>query len=495
MACNAPVYSPRGRAGLGVVQPQSGRDYPFIAPSADISGLVADLYIEYDDAGLYQPNIAESSHSLRVTWLYGVGCVDGPSIPGAPAAVNAADIVIVDENDVVIFDSTSADAGSPKIFSTRAWGTDYVIYEWIGKTALCRLVAYSTWPPDVDVVTEYPINLAPESAVIDDRAVYKTPKRVTSLTALLTNMTNTAVNFKSGFNMLTTVEPVSRKLRRTSRIEFNAVAGAGDGRFSNCTDDDLAIKCINGVCGPSILIEAPDCLWLSAAGSVDTDNGVFVPIPATQTLQSGCDQPCCACPDYVITGEFLNDVADSYQGIGDIAHDVLGVHSENIDIWTDQRICRAQKPIKLASTAQRCPYIDVVVQYCNLCEDCAEDVIITLTGSTYPALAATGEVQPCFTFLSSGATINASYYIPGDWPTFQIRFGNVAAGNRAKLIFRLGIDPAIPVSVRFSAQGTAIRNGVLGPIRRGCNDEDQIAIELHSVLTRCSPTGSTLACV
>lgn len=116
MSCD-PIYTPDGRRGIGVNQPQSGLDYPLIAPSADIQYLLADFYLAYEDTA------QEFVHPLRVKWLYGVGCAPNTAPSWAPTPTHAADILIVDATNRTVFNSTTLgpDTGIAR-FASWCWG-------------------------------------------------------------------------------------------------------------------------------------------------------------------------------------------------------------------------------------------------------------------------------------------------------------------------------------------------------------------------------------
>ena len=488
-----PIYSPRGRRGIGVIQPQSGLDYPFVNPSEDIRYLVADFYFEYEQS---PSNLV--LHPLRILWLYGVGQTPNFSFSWAPISVNAADIVLIDANDRIIFNSTAPDGAIPKKFSTRDWGDDYTIYEWRGVDTVCRLVAYKTIPPDFTGDTAQPTNLAPESAVLDERAVYKMPRRVTSLTTALRTLTETDVNFISGYNITTTTNPVARGLRRSTQLVVNAVPGAGYGKYSDCTDEPAVISSINGLTGPDITIDASDCLWLKVAGAVNPDTGNFVPERTSYAgtvvheLSSNCPA-CCSCDDFVDTAEYMNTVRDVYKNIGDRAHVVLLKHSDNILRWIEDRACRIRRPIKLAMTPQRCPTMDIVVQYCNLCEKCEEDIVIAIQVDVEPYFdehgnPPTGYINQCYSLMSAGKAQNAPFLVGGSWPIFYVNFGSVSQGSAATASFRLHIDPGIPRLVQLTA--TATSAGAI--IRDTCDNTGNRAVAKLAKPLACTVDHTTL---
>ena len=506
MACDTPINSPRGRQGIGVIQPQSGLDYPFVAPSSDIRELVADFYLEYDDPGFYAP-IPQIRHPLKIKWLYGVGCIDNSPVPDMPTPVNAADILVVDSNDAVVFDSTAADSGNtPKLFTQKNWGNDYKIYEWIGVDAVCRLVIYTTQAPDQIMPQNYPKNFAPVNAVLDARAVYKIPKRVKTLKVLLNTIRGKEVDIVSGYNFLTTYDAaITEDLRHKNQIVFNAEPGFGLGKYSDCADTSPVIVKLNGVTGSNVNISAADCIWTQVNTQFNQNETAIAPViedsanPAiyprgtgTLVLGSNCGA-CCSCDDYVNVGRYMNCVHGRYGNIGGVAKSVLAQHSLNIDRWLAQRECRIQKPIKLAMTPQRCPTADIVVQYCNLCETCAEDVTINLHVATYPSAGASGYIEQCYSVISSENAKNAPYIVAGTWPNFSINFGKVSGGNSASASFRIRITPATPPrTVYVTAAGSYRRGGNFYPIVNGCDPINNTpATATVGRPLACTETGAT----
>ncbi len=501
MACDDHIYSPRGRGGLGVVQPQSGLDYPFVAPSEDIRYLVADLYFAYDDAGLYDDTVQQAQHPLKIKWLYGVGCQENSAPEDAPTPTHAADILIVDANDYVVFDSTEADK-----FSDREWGADYHIYEWQSDTAVCRIVVYTTWAPDESAVRYYTTHITPAAAILDERAVYKIPKRITAITVLNTKITNAATDLVCGYNIgMVTTPNVDRGFRHTNQIEMLAEPGLGIGRYSDCNDEPPNIVLLNGATGPDITITATDCLWTRIdtefnddataliVNKLDSANPIIYPNGTTNVLLGSNCPACCDCLDYVNSGRYMNCVRDRYAIIGDRAHEVLLQHTSNIARWVEQRECRIQKPLKVVMTPQLCPAIDVVVQFCNLCEKCAEDVNVFVQFDTYPS-GGSVSVEHCYTVLSAGSARNFPYYMPTIAANgFAVNFGKVSAGNSADISFRVAVSPDRPATVTATVTGTKKENDAIVPIRAGCGTTGATASATASAALACDNNGNTVS--
>jgi hypothetical protein len=478
MSCDL-IYTPDGRRGIGVNQPQSGLDYPLIAPSTDIQYLLADFYLSYEDTA------QEFTHPLRIKWLYGVGCIDNRPPPDTPTPTHAADILIVDANERTVFDSTvlGSDTSIAR-FASWCWGLKkgsaaclnnyaYRAYEWISNKAVCRLVVFQTWPPsaadtDSDSVREYPINLVPVNATLDERTVYRVPKRVTSF--ILPDHSNikftrTSADFLAGFNtQLTAGEEEERNLRKTRQITFNVEPGAGLGKYTDCADPDPPIYSINGLTGPDILITAEKCLWIRIPTAFNSPSTALIPErpngKAKLIVGSNCPA-CCTCDDYVGLANYMNSTRDRYKKIGGDVTNVLLAHSDNIERWRDQRDCRIRTPIKACMTAQRCPFMDVIVQYCNLCEKCVEDVTLNLA-FTAPGNSAT--IACGYTTVTNKDVKGGLYQLGGGWPNYTAKLGKVDAGNSASVTFRLEFENTAPTVVGLTATGAT----KTGPVLAGC---------------------------
>ena len=168
---------------------------------------------------------------LRIKYLSGLGCL--PPQSGVPASTHAADIQIVDAANNIVFDSF----GSSEVAYTKtAWSSDYDVHEWRNDYAVCRLVVYTTWPAndvndtDQTVARHYASGIAPTSAVISARAVYKMPKRLLSMrvktAGATTNKKRGEIIFKNGYNTeLAVAEQTTTNLRATTRISISGVAG------------------------------------------------------------------------------------------------------------------------------------------------------------------------------------------------------------------------------------------------------------------------------
>ena len=530
--------------GIGVVQPQSGLDYPFVSPGLnanptyllDVRELFADFYLSYDDPGYYWAE-NRAVNPLRIYWLYGFGNGSAFSLgqnPLAnvpiPANVHAKDLIVIDSQNKVIFDSTQAD-----YYDEFVWGEHYKIIEWrrnekpdaTGKQqrSVCRAVQFLHLHTNTEI-PERPVSFCPRNALLDERTIEKIPKRVLSMRVQTGNCVSPwfheKVTFVNGHNTELTIGeaaallpgiPTSPTLRKSTNVGLRVVAGAGRGQFGLCATGVCEDDTPTGVCAPGEDIEIKICSEVEGEKIV-TLNGVapnkqgnvnlsatdclFVRKPATYVnntprntytvngeeirpvMHIGGDcGPCCACEDYVETAKYLTTVSERYQEVGDRAAGVQDLHKQNIQRWNDQRDCRLSRPLRLILVPQPCPCMDVVAMYCNQCDDCASNVRLTVSFTSSPG-GASGTIDPKYTQI-----VGADYSVPGTvnggWPVFSADFPTVKAGASVYVKFRLCFCPAYPYAIQGSLTG--IKNG--GPILAGCDSTKPAAVATASQLIDC----------
>lgn len=487
------TYSPRGRQGIGVIQPQSGLDYPLIAPSPDVRYLLADCYFEYDDPGFYGVgNIAQ--HPLRIKWLYGLGCQENDPISGMPTPTHAADILIVDANDNVVFDSTDLGPDTNyQRFSVKDWGEDYTLYEWLCQKSVCRIVAHKNWSPDEVAAVHYPRHLAPTSAILDERAVYKMPQRVTALKVLNSTLRRSAAVFKAGYNvaLLTGTQEVVG-LRNRTEITLNVTDTA---EYSDCAEDKPTyIYSINGIRANKygqFFITGDKCIFARVPTTGNNDDTVsrFKVAGVTPIFIDSDCPACCDCADYVNTALYMNRVRNQYLRVGKRAHDVKLLHEENINRWLEQRTCRLNKPLRLSLSPLSCPYMEVILQFCNQCPECVENVVLTVTFSSTPG-GAVGEIVPGYTVINAPGLPNENFNVAGAWPTFSAPIGFVDKGSSVFLRFTLKFSPRnYPYSITGTLTGT-----IGGQPIKPCDPNygaDEISESVDTRALYCNATGCT----
>jgi hypothetical protein len=518
MTCPEFVTSQTARRGIGAIQPQSGLDYPLTAPSPDIRGLIADLQLTFDDPGEYSPAQPKAQPPYRLRYLYNVGCEPNTPPAGfpAPPSPNAADIEIVDAADRVIFTTFSGTVTR----TVRNWGNDYKIYGWNKERQSCSLIVYTTWLPteandiyhDEPTRKHYQKFLAPISAQIVSRAVYKMPKRVLTLKvrnrASVSEPYTGKINFKNGYNTtITAANTTVADFRINTAVTFSAVPGSGAGKYVSCPDTSIEVvplRRINGISGlkGDFLIAATDCLWARKPVATTTATGGVLsvaPGPVPQQIGADCP-PCCECIEYSDTAEYMNTLGDFYAEIGRRVSVIREQHQKNIDVWVAQQEC-SRNPLRLLLVPQRCPYMDIVAMLCNPCQECVESTNLTIDiVPETTALAA--EVVPGKTALYGGVagvngrpiTVTAAPVIidSQQGTRFTTQLPKIAGGGSAYIQFQVKFAAKVPNTI----SGTLTAVTVTGDtILTGCatNSADSriIAQATDSKSLFCSPAGAT----
>jgi hypothetical protein len=501
MSCPDFSLSSFGRRGIGVIQPQSGLDYPFVAPTPDIRYLVADFFLSYDDPAEYDGGNTFTP-PLRIKYLYNVGCEENTPPAGfpTPRTANEADIVVVDADDRVVFDSTVGAVTAAE----EAWSADYKIYRWQNSSSTCALVAYTTWAATDDDKRNHAKYLAPANAILEARAVYKMPRRLKTLRVQSGGTTSSPisglVNFRNGYNTtLVAAAPVVNNFRINTPVVFNAVAGTGLGKYQNCGTDETGeavqpIRKINGIPTTTgdFLLSGTDCVWSRRPTLRTNDNGLNPSGVVHQQIGADCP-PCCECSDYVDTALYMNQVQSQYMLIGERVNDVKLYHEQNVARWLDQRLCSVN-PLKLLLVPQRCPYMDIVLMLCNPCQDCVLSSRLTLTLTptiTSPATLVCGYTAFYAAGINGRPIPITETQLAGS-SSFSAQFPIIRGGGTAYLKFR----------VKFQERSQYVIDGALTanlntgePILTGCADtpsEDrQIAVATRSEALYCTPEGQT----
>ena len=504
MPCPDFITSQSGRAGIGVIQPQSGLDYPLVAPSADIDNLIADFYLAYDDPSNYNRTSPVIRHPLRIQYLAGVGCIENSPITGFPTLTHGADIIVIDAANTVVFDTFSGAVD----FEVADWSRDYKIYTWKKAQSICRLVVYRTWAPDNLARKNYPLYLQPTNAVLDERTIYRMPKRLLSLrvknSSIVSGPYSGKITLRNGYNTtITAAEQTEQNFRAATDVVIGAEAGTGLGKYIDCLDAETTkpITRINGVAGVNgdFLLAAADCIW---ARRPTVHTGTNITAPAAE-LKFGADcTPCCSCGDYADTAKYLNETVEQYKLIGVRAENVRAQFENNILRWNDQRACSVQRPLRLILVPQRCPYMDVVMLLCNSCDTCisASRLQVAITAPT----GVTAELECGYTAMfapninGQATTVTRS----SDGRTYSAFFPQLPPGESAYLKFRLKFtetNPATkathkpfgPYPIACVLTGVMLNTG--GPLLNNCaNPVDGVPATAETTQTLyCSSTGRT----
>lgn len=527
------VTDASGREGIGVVQPLSGTQYPFVEPSVEIQHLLADFHLSFRDPADYDTTLEPFRPPFQIAWIYGLGDVPWPAPDYAPAPIHAVDLLVRDADDRVVFDSTLADnAEDPGgYYTTKPWGSRFQIYEWRTSTAVCRAVVFTRWPEIGEPVQRsYYDNIVPTNGVLDARAVIRDPKHVTSLQILLLNLTK-SFRMSGGYNVeLTDLGDVSVPGgRRQRQIEIAAVPGSGRGQFPSCTPEDVVMRSINGSrpnAAGGFLLLADGCYWARQPITIVSESPrrsqpTREIVPSAAHLQIGNDcTACCSCDDYVAAARRLNELRDDYASIGATLIDVSDQYHENRTRWLAQQECRGRQTLQLALQPQSCPSMDVVARFCNQSSECRKNVVLILDFQAVPAILPENSLTnlncadpphaiPVYggsplvevgcrrTFITTSSPKRTlRYTLQGKWPQFRAVFEGVNPYDSVEVRFRLefpnlglGISEELEeVPYLVIAQATALEGGA-----NLCDDDGNKISVKQSASLEC-PSDTLEAC-
>lgn len=527
------AFDPHGRQGIGVAQPQSGLDYPLLAPSSDIAFLLADFYLAYDEPAYYDRSMLPFEGPFRIKWIYGLGCEPSTKPADVPEPVNMVDLVVVDADDRVVFDSTVATR-----FFEREWGDRLHIFEWQTDTAVCRLVAHTKWADTLGepYPRDYQTHIEPDSAVLDERTIERMPARVLSLTVLLDEITG-PVEFVEGYNMqLAAAETLTSPGHRfRPQLTFAAIPGAGLGIFPGCEPDPRPVRTLNGV-GPTeggdVFLAATDCYFvrqptsltstlprrtrpnvtMSPGNTTDDD----LPDAAAGTTTSAAGWPvsdayahlllgndcgaCCTCQDYIDLAEYMNAIGANYQGMGEDVEEIRNLYHANRDRWNDAQLCFHRRPLRVLLQPQICPYIDFAFMFCNQSEECVEALEISVTFETLPS-GGSGELVPGFGITTghgqrvAGRRLRkteSKYDLAGAWPTYSGFWDSVDPFGSVSYRGRLAFPPCGGAGCGddfepyvISATVTATANGVPIEVATADGSSTEVVSEVSDATLNC----------
>lgn len=437
---------PRGRQPIGVNQwPIGGSNYPFVKPSDDIKLLFGDLFLSYRD------DACELSLPLRIAWLYGFGSNVVAAPGGYPTPTHAYDLLVLDADDNIVFDSTAADE-----FETSVWDSRLLILEWIGATAVCRAAIHTEFSPQQTPIV-YDLYILPENGELDAKTLEIVPRRINSITVGADVLTG-PIDIVGGYNAAFTLGATKSGdgVRRTTKLTLSLEAGGGLGRVPGCDDlPEPTLRRLNKI-GPNeqgdFYLDLSGCyrsqLAVEVSGSPRSAAYAYPTFTddeakATLLLFNDC-APCCQCDDYVRTYKGLRkrwfewvDLATDLEGSRD-------TFSQNIDRWNAQRDCRLDHSLNVAlSTSAPCR-IFAGAAYCNPSRCCLSPLELRFTFRYYERGV---EVAPpaggvCLQAFIEGVTTQGEelYTMGGSWPVVFAVFDRADPQTTSRIRFRVCVD-------------------------------------------------------
>jgi hypothetical protein len=422
-----------GGTGIGVNP--NGHYFPFVKEITGAKRLFADMYLGHRVESAVLP--------LRLSYIQGF------TQPDSYSPSNRADLIVVDADDNVIFNSNNA-----ADYRYNEWSDRFTIHEWISAAAVCRIVQH-TGQNDLEDVLNYPFEQYLTDAVLDERVSELWPKGVTKVIANGTDITGD-LEILQGYNFQTTLDSVVRTggRSRVNSVSVSAEAGVGEGLAPGCEEAIPLLRRINQV-GPTekgaFVLSASACLSvIRPATFVSNYVGSKAVLDIERDGKSGvllknnC-LPCCSCDDFVNTYKGIRQLYDRYAVLGDRANVVRDRHAENVNRWLAQKECREALPIKTGLM----PYkvgtasgVKAVVGVCNASGVCKGEVETTITfevpveryDSPREQLFAVVHPDSIFSYVDNGLKPQR-YTLSGDWPEYKVKWDVLESQALARVKF------------------------------------------------------------
>lgn len=429
-----------GRRPIGICQQpgQGGGNYPLVHPSEDVSLLLADCYLSYDD------DSGQLSQPFHIAYLYGFGS-DPAATPITP--VHSYEVLVKDADGKEVFSTLDV---PPSSFREVDWASRLRVLEWVLGDRVLRVVYHFCWDPDDTRVKTYPVYFEPESAELDGRAIYQLPPRITSFRVGLDTVSpdengdDNNIRFKNGYNTeidVEVLESVDGGLRDTE-ITFNAVVGSGRGRFGpGCDEEEQSpIRRINGIAGSArgnFIVDATGCYRVEQPIQATLSEAAGDYIPRTLQARHNALQlsndcgPCCDCQDFINVWEAIRNQRNRYAELVARAQIARDTYHSNRDRWENSAACRGAD--RTRATLQPLPGGDVgvAVGYCNQDFSCAIGVVIHIsfyyvdeTGKCFDSVDPTQAFNVTSTAIYAGLVPNNTFRSGNTDPT------NTATGGR-----------------------------------------------------------------
>jgi hypothetical protein len=437
---------PTGGKGIGVEA--NGSNFPFVQPSDDIVGLLADLWLAHENHAVVPP--------LRISKMQGFQ----QAFDGLPSN---ASITIIDSTGATIFDS----AGSE--YASKDWGPRLRIHEWLFPNvggSVCRAVQHRavsdptqpSWP-----ATIYPVN-----GTLDERASELLPERVTLISEKLSGQAATGeITFVNGWNVEIATAPYKEALRNTTALTFSANPGGGPGRYPGCQAPDATLRTINGVHpdgNGNFTLDAQDCYYIRQPVAVTGPTSV----PTVGQLDMGNDcGPCCDCDAYVNVQQAILNIDAETRAAATLAENTRNEYSSAVARWNDAKACREKQAVQIAAASTNRMYADINVGVCNVTPDCLIDVRLDMAISTTPP--GSWMVVPGTTYITKPGSASMIPYqlsgpsgpppVSGQPPPPQniltANFGAISHGSAGRVRFRLLWSPPMPANTTLQIIATA----------------------------------------
>jgi hypothetical protein len=428
---------PTGGMGIGVEA--EGSNFPFVAPSSDIQGLLADLWVTTD---------IPFAPPLTVTRLAGFQ----EAFDGLPSA---AGITITDAQSATVFDSTGA------TYWWKDWGARLRIHEWLFAGSVCRVVQHRAVPA---VRAPWPEEIVPASGVLDERTSELMSQRLLVLSEASSGAAVTGeITLAAGYNIVISEAPYAEPLRNTTMLTFSAIPGNGLGRAPGCLAPSSAIRAINGVkpdAQGNFALAAGQCYFVRQPVNVVGAQGV--PIAATLDLGNDCG-PCCECDDFVNVQQAILNIETQVRGTGALAEATRDEMNTGIERWNQQKECRESHAVSTTAGTTARLYADINILIGNPTNQCMTELMVSFTVVTQPA--GHWSVVPGTTYISeANSAAMIPYQLVGPTPSgaAAAHLDAINPGSsgrvRTRLVWDYPMPPGTMLTVTVKVDGRSAGN-------------------------------------
>lgn len=390
----------RERQPIGLDQPNNtGTNYPLVNPSDDIKYLLGDFFLSFENSN------GAISYPLRIAWMYGFGDNVVPAPIGWNAPTHSKDLVVVDAEDNIVFDSTTASK-----FTSTAWDGRLLILEWTTADKVCRCTMHTAWSAQdiADGQTKvYDLYIEPINGELQSDTWYELPKRITSITVGSTVISKKQIlTVEAGYNMNVTKSENDLVLsnlipgivntdviagsRKTNRILLEAIPGAGLGVFPGCVDSEVVVRTINKQRAntyQNFTLDGEACVRLQrAVGLTATTPRTFdyaafslssSEAKASLEFHNDC-KACCDCESFARTYQGLKRQWFLHKDLADFAVATRDNYDSNVARWAAEKDIREKDQIKIRLENAGDGKVSWGVNHCNASKCCIVGVQLSL---------------------------------------------------------------------------------------------------------------------
>lgn len=396
----------RGRQPVGLNQPPSGGSaYPFVSPSDDVIYLLADFFVSFDDLA------DEVVYPLRIAWMYGFGNVNVSPPAGWPSPTHTHDLVVLDANNAIVFNSTTAIR-----FTTEVWDNRLLILEWTNEHNVCRCSLHTEWT-ESDIIDgqsrSYDNHIVPTRGELQADTWYKLPKRLLSLRVGLTQIKKSSVTFAEGYNVkisqvvdlaaanvdlagISATKSLIEGTRLTKKILIESSPTAGLGVFPGCVDEEKVIRTINLVRSnvhQNFIYDSEGCIRTQRPVSLTSTSprifnysaaGLLTQAEASSAILVSNDcTNCCDCLYFAQTYQGLKRQWYLFKSTAINAEEVRDVYAKNKDRWIAQKQIREANMLRVRISLDGNCKIRWGIAFCNASKCCINNVTVYLTWLQY----------------------------------------------------------------------------------------------------------------